>query len=179
MPITYIFAQTFGLLHAACCLIGPHFKKKWQMLVNSMFSVSFAILNYLLLGNALSGAIVNFIALLQLCLSLWHVQKEVKVTIWEKIIFLIAFVGAGMMGYKGPISLLPIVGAIFFMVAAFQRDEQKTRILYLFNTATWFTYDIIVGSTGALGQFASFSMYAFALYRYRNKGKKKTVEKVQ
>ena len=165
----FSFANLFGGLHTGCMLIGPLFKKKWQMLVNSMFSVTFAITNYFLLGKALSGAIVNFIALIQLCCSLWHVRKEVKVPLWEKLIFLVAFVGAGMTGVKDLKDLLPVIGAVFFMVAAFQRDEQKTRILYLFNTSTWFTYDLIVGSAGMYGQFAAFCMYAYALFRYRKK----------
>ncbi len=186
MSFIYIIAQTFGLLQSACCLIGPYFKHRWQMLVNSMVSVTFLILNLLLLAIAnpdsgvnYSGIIINAVALVVLSFSLWHVRKGTQAPIYEKIIFFAAYLILGALGVRGWVDLFPILGAVFFMLAAFQHNEQKTRFIYLFNTASWFTYHCFVGSSAAIGQLASFCMYAIALYRYSKKGQKKDATKVQ
>ncbi len=178
-----VIAQLFGLLQSTCCIIGPYFKYRWQMLVNSIVSVSFLIINLLLLSIAtpdsavnLSSIILNFVALVVLSFSLWHVRKGTQAPIAEKVIFFVVFLSLGCIGFESAIDILPLLGAVFFMIASFQHDEQKTRVQYLFNTASWFTYHCIVGSSAAIGQLVSFCMYAYALYRYSDKGKKKTKE---
>ena len=175
-----IIAQFFGLLQSACCIIGPYFKYRWQMLINSMVSVSFLIINLLLLSIArpdspvnLSGIIINSVALVVLSFSLWHVRKGTQAPIAEKIIFFAIFLALSFVGYEDPIDILPALGAVFFMLASFQHNEQKTRVLYLFNTLSWFSYHCICKNSAAIGQAVAFTMYVIALYRYSENGKKK------
>ena len=47
----YITAQIFGFMATACCLIGPLFKYKWQILVNSAVANLLVALNFFLLGE--------------------------------------------------------------------------------------------------------------------------------
>ena len=178
----YAVAQLFGLLQSTCCIIGPYFKYRWQMLVNSMVSVSFLVINLVLLSIAvpdspvnLSGIIINSVALVVLSFSLWHVRKGTQAPIAEKIIFFVVFVALGFVGFEDFIDIFPILGAVFFMLASFQHDEQKTRVLYLFNTLSWFTYHCICLNSAAIGQAVAFTMYVIALFKYR----KKPVEMVE
>lgn len=181
---TYIIAQIFGLMQGACMLIGPLYKEKWQMLVNSMASVTLLVLNLVFLGNATSGIAINFVAFVMLSCSLWHVRTNTKPYPVERIIFyaLYLIVGglgikesilaiiAGNVGFYDIVALLPMVGGAFFMIAAYERSEQKTRLLYLFNTFTFCTYHFcLMNYAAGIGQIAAFSMNAIALYHYRKK----------
>lgn len=171
----YIIGQGFGLLATICCFIGPFFKKKWQMLVNSIAANLFVIINLVMLDQIGSGVVINSVAITQLLLSLWHVNKNKPVTTIENIVYLIAYVGLGFIGFKGVLDILPIIGAIFFMIGAFQRDEQKSRKIGLANAITYLIYYVIISSTSALAQVASIIMTSLALYKYR----KKTTERME
>lgn len=173
----YVIAQIFGLLQSTCCIIGPYFKYRWQMLVNSMVSVSFLVINLILLSIAvpdspvnLSGIIINSVALIVLSFSLWHVREGTQAPIVEKVIFFVAFVSLGCVGFGAWYDIFPILGAASFMLASFQHDEQRTRVFYLFNTFSWFSYHCICQNSAAIGQAVAFTMYVIALCKYRKKG---------
>ena len=163
----YILAQTFGILAAACCFLGPLFKEKWQMLLNAAVANILTAVNFALLGELGSGIVMNGVAVVQIAFSLWHIRKNTKVTIVENIVFLILYVGLGALGYRKPIDILPISGAAILMFSIFQRDEQKTRVLYLGNAFAWITYDLLIGSSAALSQLATIGTTSAALYKYR------------
>ena len=182
----YVIAQIFGLLQSTCCIIGPYFKYRWQMLVNSMVSVTFLVINLILLSIAvpdspvnLSSIIINSVALVVLSFSLWHVRKGTKAPIAEKVIFFVVFVALGFIGFEDAIDIFPIFGAVAFMLASFQHDEQKTRVLYLFNTFSWFTYHCLCLNSAAIGQAVAFTMYVIALCKYRKKGNLKNANSKQ
>lgn len=165
----YIIGQGFGILATVCCLIGPFGKKKWQMLVNSAAANLFVALNLLFIGEVSSALIINLVAIVQTGCSICHVCSEKPVKMFENIIFLIAYVVCGALGYKTFLDILPIIGAILFMLLVFQRDEQKTRLINLSNAAVYLLYYLLIGSASALAQVASIATTLAALYHYRKK----------
>lgn len=172
----YCIAQAFGILATLCCFGMPLFKKKWQMLLVNVAGNLFFILNLLLLGanegNLFANStamIVNSVSLLQVLLSYWHVQKEKPVSKTENIIFLLLYVGLGFIGFNRALDLLPIIASVFNMLAVFQRDEQKTRYLVLFNASIFCTYYIIIGSTSLLAELMAVITTVIALVKYRKK----------
>lgn len=174
MDLIYLIAQGFGIFATLCCFIMPLFKKKWQMLLVNAGGNLFFILNLLLLGlhegDLLANAtamIVNVVSLVQVFISYWHVQKEKPVTMAENIIFLILYVGLGFVGFNRALDLLPIVASVFNMLAAFQRDEQKTRYLVLCNASIFCAYYIIIGSTSLLAELLAVITTVIALVKYR------------
>ena len=167
--MAYLIGQIFGILATLCCFIGPFWKKKWQMLVNSIMANLFVAINLLMIGEIGSAIIMNIVAIIQILFSLYHVFKQKPVTIIENIIFLIAYVGLGIMGAKKPLDALPVLGAILFMISVFQRDEQKTRMISLGNIVTYLVYYCIIGSTSLFAQIVSFITTVIALYKYRKK----------
>ena len=176
MNLIYVIAQAFGILATLCCFAMPLFKRKWQMLMINIGGNLFFILNLLLLGanegNLFANStamIVNLVSLVQVLLSYWHVQKETPVTKAENIIFLILYVGMGFIGFHRALDLLPIVASVFNMLAVFQKDEQKTRYLVLFNASIFCTYYIIIGSTSLLAELMAVITTVIALIRYRKK----------
>jgi len=172
----YYIAQAFGILATLCCFAMPLFKRKWQMLLINVGGNLFFILNLLLLGanegNLFANStamIVNLVSLVQVLLSYRHVQKETAVTNVENIVFLLLYVGMGFIGFQRALDLLPIVASVFNMSAVFQKDEQKTRYLVLFNASIFCTYYIIIGSTSLLAELMAVITTVIALIKYRKK----------
>ena len=164
----YYIGQAMGILALIGCFVNPLFKKKWQMLVTMMLVNIFLALNLIFIGQVTSAVFLNGVAVIQTMLSLWHVQKEKPVTTVENIIFFILYVGCGILGYKTALDLLVIVGAVFNMVAAFERDEQKTRYLLLVNVTLFFIYYLVLGSTSMFAELLAMCTTVIAIFKYRN-----------
>ena len=177
MDLIYIEAQVFGILATLCCFAMHLFKKKWQMLLVNVGGNLLCILNLLLLGLHETGdlfanataMIVNLVSLVQVLISYWHVKKGTPVTTPENIIFLLLYVGLGFIGFNRALDLLPIAASVFNMLAVFQRDEQKTRLLVLGNASIFCAYYIIIGSTSLLAELMAVVTTLIGLIKYRKK----------
>ncbi|MBQ4051168.1 MAG: YgjV family protein [Oscillospiraceae bacterium] len=169
--MTYYIGQALGVIATICCLILPLFKKKWQMLVMTGLANIFFGLNVILIGQFGSAVFLNAVAVIQAIVSMWHVKDEKPVSNVENIIFLILYVGGGFLGYRRIVDLLPIVGAVFNMLATFQRDEQKTRALTLVNASIYATYFAIIRSSSILAELCGIVTAVVAMIKYRKKEK--------
>lgn len=169
--MNYWIGQALGLLSTLCCLVGPLLKRKWQMLVASAVANVAASLNLVFLGEFGSAIILNLVATVQVFLSLWHVQKDKPVKLFENIIFTVAYVVCGLLGFRKIIDILPIVGVLIFMLMSFQRDEQKSRVLMLMNATVFFAYYLIVGSTVVFAEIFAMISSIVALITYRKRAK--------
>lgn len=175
--MSYYIAQFFGILVTAGVITTQQLKKKKQMLILSVFVNIFSAANILLLDGFNSGVIVCLVAVLQLLVSIWHEVKGTQSGTVEKIIFLILYVGGGIIGINNPIDLLSTFAALFYMLAVFQKKEQHIRLFLLVNLSTWTVYHGILGSTAIFAQIAGIISSLIALYRFRNSGKEKKNEK--
>ena len=177
MDLNYIIAQAFGIFATLCCFAMPLFKRKWQMLLVNIAGNLFFILNLLFLGyhetgNIFANAtamIVNVVSLVQVLISYWHVKKGTPVTTAENIIFLLLYVGMGFVGFNRALDFLPIIASVFNMLAVFQKDEQKTRLLVLCNASIFCAYYIIIGSTSLLAELMAVITTLIGLIKYRKK----------
>lgn len=165
----YVVAQALGLLSTVLCFVNPYFKHKWQMLVVSMVANVLVAANTLLLQGMCASVWLNLVAILQVGLMLMHLHWDKPVTVWENVVFLIIYVGCGSLSYHRLLDLLPIGGAVLFMLGAFERDEQRTRVINMGNALCYFLYFAIIGSTSALAQVAALINTAVALIAYRKK----------
>ena len=116
------------------------------------------------------GGQITLVSMLPVVLiSYRHVQKGTPVTTAENIVFLVLYVGMGFVGFQRALDFLPIIASVFNMLAVFQRDEQKTRILVLFNASIFCLYYIIIGSTSLLAELLAVITTVVGLIRYRKK----------
>ena len=170
--------QAFGVIAAICCALMPLFRKKWQMLAVTLAANALFGLNLVFLDKISSACFIYVVVIIQLLVMFWHLYKDSKVTLAENIIFLILYVACGAIGFKGWLDILPIIGAIFNMLAAFQRDEQKTRILILCNAICWASYffiDYLIDppiSANILAEIFAIITTTFALIKYGREKKK-------
>lgn len=169
--MSYWIAQAFGVLVTIGVIATLQMKKKKQMLVISVAVNALSAANILLLDGFNSGVIVCCVAVLQLIVSIWHEFKQTEVSLAEKIIFLILYVGGGVIGIKAPLDVLSTVAALFYMLAVFQKKEQNIRLMLLVNLSTWTVYHAIIGSTAVFAQIAGIISSLIALFRYRKSSK--------
>lgn len=163
----YAIGQFLGILGTICCLILPLFPQKWQMLVVTALVNIFCACNLICIGRGGSVILIYVVAVLQTIVSLWHLKKDTIPTRWENLVFLLLYVGCGILDLRGVIDILPVVGAVFHMLATFQRDVGKTRILLLFNSGTFLIYYMLVGSSSMFSCMCTITTTLFAMYKYR------------
>lgn len=165
--MAYYIAQILGVLVTIGVIVTLQLKKKRQMLIVSVIVNAFSAANILLLDEFNSGVVVCLVAVLQLLLSLWHEHRGTNPSLAEQIIFLILYVGGGILGYTVPLDILSTAAAFFYMVAVFQKKEQNIRLMLLINLSLWTIYHGILGSTAIFAQIAGIISSLIALYRYR------------
>ena len=177
--MAYIVGQILGLVATAQCIIEPFFKKKWMMLVNEIFENLFMALNYLLIGSVGSAFFMCLVAVSQSFVSYLHVRRDTRVTMAEKVIFFILYVGCGFFGlftapgyvpginFQNMLEMLPIIGAVLNMITVFVRDEQRTRKFLLSNALVWCVYTAVVMSTTFFAELFAAVSTIIALYKYR------------
>lgn len=167
MPLRYLIAQAFGLFSTLCCLLLPQMPKKRQMLLLSGANNLFVILNVLLLEGFCSAVMVCAAAVLQVLAALRHLKKNTTPSKKESAAFLLLYICCGLLGFQRVVDVLPIVGAVFNMLATFQREEQPTRFFLLLNAITFAVYYILIGSTALLASICATISAALGLWRCR------------
>lgn len=167
--MTYLIGQAFGLLSTACCLIMPQLKKKRDMLYANAANNALVIVNILFLDGWGSAVMVCAVAVVQSLVAIVHFTRDMKISKGENMIFLTLYVVCGLLGFRSGVDALPIVGAVFNMLATFQRDEQRTRWLLLVNASTFAVYYVLIGSTALLSVLCTITSTIVGLIRYRKK----------
>lgn len=168
----YYIGQVLGVVVTIGAIVTLQLKNKNHMLLVSAAVNILAALNILLLDTFSSGVIINLVAVLQIVFALWHEKKNTDVTLPEKIIFFVLYVAGGAIGFNTPIDILSIVAAVFYMVAMFQKKEQRIRLFLMGNMLSWTVYHAVLGSTAIFAQLAGITSSVIALIRYRKKEKK-------
>ena len=164
-----------GLLPTICCIIGPFWKKKWQMMVNSAAANLLVALNYFLIGEFGPAVMINLVAVAQTLLAVRHCVKGTQSSRAEKIIFFVLYVGSGLLTYRTPLDLMPILAAVLFMLSVFQKREQGVRKYILANACVWIIYGIIVRSTTVVANTCGACTTIAALYKYGKEQKNENI----
>lgn len=179
--MAYILGQIFGLLSTVCTVILPFFKKKGQILALNIGINLLVAGNMVLIGQIGSAIFLCLVAVVQSVVSMVHDTKGTPVSLAEKILFLVLYVGFGFFGivtapgfvpqlsWDNVLELLPILGALMLMFSVFSKDEQTLRKFLLANATIWTVYTAIIGSTVFFTDLASTISTAAALYKYRKR----------
>ena len=163
-----IIGQGLGILATVMTILMFQLKNKTQMLLVNIVSNAAVAANVLFIkGEFNSGVIICLIAIVQIIVSHIHDKKGTAVPLLEKIIFLVLYIAGGLVGLTGPKEILPIIAAIFYMFAMFQKDPQKIRYILLGNMSSWVIYFIAPFSTSIFAQIAGIISSVIGILRYR------------
>lgn len=177
--MAYIIGQIFGLMSTVCTIILPFFKKKWQILVLNIGVNLLVAGNMVLIGQIGSAIFLCLVAVVQSIVSMVHDTKGTPVSLGEKVLFLLLYVGFGIFGivtapgfvpelsWENLLELMPIVGALMLFFSVFSKDEQTLRKFLLANATIWTLYTAIIGSTVFFTDLAAAISTIAALYKYR------------
>ena len=160
-------AQIVGILITVGAVTAMQLKKKRHILALSGLVNLLSALNIFLLGQMGSGVILNCVAVVQVGFSIWHDWKGTQPSLAEKILFFIVYVACGILGFRQPLDIIPILSVVFYMTAVFQKKEQNLRLFMMGNGVCWTVYYAIFGSTAILGQIANIISALIGLVRYR------------
>jgi len=181
--MNYWIGQAFGIFATIAGVSVPVFKKKWQMLVMSLANNVFGALNLVFLNAIGSGIFLFAVAAVQAVVNIGHARRNTSSKAFEKILFVILYLGLGFYGlFTGPnyvpgvnaqnmIELLPIIAAVMNMCFVFSPGEKQARIFFVLCNGLWMCYYIIIGSSAVLGSVISVGTGLFALYQNREKKK--------
>ena len=180
----YIIGQICGIIGTIITIIMPQFSKKNQITICGMLVNLMSALNYWLIGATISAALLCVVAIVQSGVLLIHNKKETEVTTAESILFLLLYLGVGFWGmltapgfiwelsWHNVLELLPIIGAVMFMLSVFSKGEQRTRLFLCLNGAVWAIYTAIIRATTFFSCFAAMTSSIIALRKYRKPEKK-------
>ena len=179
--MNYIIGQILGIGSTVCTIILPFFKKKWQILAVNILVNLLISLNFILIGKIGSAAFLCMVAIVQSIVSMVHDTKGTPISLVEKILFLVLYVGFGFFGIitapnfvwafnaTNLLELMPIAGALMLMFSVFSKSEQTMRKFLLVNATIWTIYTAIVGSTAFFTDLVCMFSTASALIKYRKK----------
>ena len=166
--MTYYIGQALGILAIAMTILMFQLKNKTQMLFVNIISNAAVAINVLFIKNEFnSGVIICLIAIVQIIASHIHDKKSTEVPLAEKIIFFVLYIAGGLVGLTGPKEILPIIAAVFYMLAMFQEDPQRIRYILLGNMSAWVIYFISPFSTSIFAQIAGIISSLIGILRYR------------
>ena len=106
---------------------------------------------------------------MQTIISFRHLKRKTAVTTTENIVFFALYVGLGSLGFRGWLDVLPIIAALFNMLAIFQPDEQKTRMLIFLNAGTYFSYYLLLGAASMFAELLAAVTAVIGMIRHRTK----------
>lgn len=158
------FIQSLGVVALVFSMLVFQAGKRKEMLKLHTGASLLYSAHFFLLGGY-SGAIINLVNALR-NYSFYKINK--KSPNWTlPVCFIILFVIAGLASWQGPVSLLPIVGAISGTIAFWQLDPKWIRIFSLFVSPAWFLYALIVGSYPMMiSEIIMFSSDVVGLFRF-------------
>lgn len=182
----YLLGQICGIVSTIITILQPQFRRKVQILFCGILINGLNALNFILIGQTGSAVYLCPIGMLQSAVAIWHERKNTKVAFWESILFVCLYLGFGLLsmmasdGFAWKISwnmvleLLPIAGALMFMLSVFAKGEQKTRVFLLLNGTAWVIYTAVIGATAFFSCAAAMISSLIALWKY---GRAKKAEK--
>ena len=164
--LAQIVAGGAGILN----IIAPQRKERKNMFLLFALGNAFYVVNFLLLG-AYSGAGIQTVYVIQALISMWYAMKNKEYT-WRLItLYFILGISGGLLTLKAYIDILPLMGAISYILAIIQKEENKVRIFTGCTASIWTVYNLLVGAYVAAafsGVLIISTVIAFIRY---NKGK--------
>lgn len=165
-----IFAQICSIVGMVITIASFQMKTRKQILVFQTIGSTFFMFSYFLFGS-LTGVYINVV---YLCRNTVFYLKEDKKWAQSRIwlwVFMIASVVAAALGYKSPVDLCPMFGALFATIALYMKQENLIRLLNLISCPCWLFYNINMTSTGGvICDVFNIVSIIVALIRYKKDG---------
>ncbi len=143
-----VFAQTFGILGFILSIItfqqNEHKRiVTMQFLANTCFAIHFYML------GAFTGAVLNAIGIVR-SFVYYHKDKKWAASNGWIVVFSLICVGAGVLTWQGPLSLVPMAGMILTSVAFGIENPKLVRRVAFPSSPLWLIYNVFNSSWGGV-----------------------------
>ena len=174
----YLIGQGLGILSTLCAIARPFCKRKMQILAMNICVNLLVALNYFLIGQFGSGALLGLVCVVQSLSSIGHEARGTQAGNFEIGFFGFLYLVFGLAGFFSVVGfppalaistlleLTPLAGTALMMAAIYTPNEQATRKLLLANGILWTIYALTKGSSTFLTNATSASAAGIALWRY-------------
>ena len=168
----YLISQIFALAATIISLYAFQRRKKIQILNYSVVEAILGAFHFLFLG-AWSGMVTKIVGATRNAFAAYetHKHKTSKIVPW---VFVLFYVVSGIIAYKSPVSLLPIVSATIYTLAIYYLDAKKLRYVAVLTSGMWLIYGVCIFS---IMEIIADSVYIvndlIAIYRFRKKPARK------
>lgn len=153
-----IIAQAIGIVAMVFNIVSYQGKKQSTVILLQFIGGTFFAVNYLMLGAAV-GSILNIIGAVRAIVFLF--KDKLKT---DRLPWLVAFIasyivvyvlnftvfGKEASAYNLIIELLPVIGMVALTLAYRMKNASDVRKFGLISSPAWLTYNIVVGSWGAI-----------------------------
>lgn len=165
MEITTILIQSIGIIGAIFGFIAYQCNQHSKIMIFKTLSECIFAVQFALLG-AYTGVAMNFLGSTR-NLVFSKVVKKNKSTVPYIILFSILAVGAVILTWGGPISLLAMAGKLCTTVAFGFKNPQTVRFVSFPGSILWIIYDLINFSlAGVVTEVFAMASIIFASIRY-------------
>ena len=160
-----LFIQLIGVLGVIASVISFQCKKHRSILFFRTLNESIFTVQYILLG-AYTGMAMNVIGMIRNVIFSEQVKRG-KSTRLSISVFCAIFLGAGILTWEGPKSILLILAKFISTAAYGNKNLLVVRLLVLFTSSSWMVYNLFVGSyAGMLCEVLTLISILISLWRY-------------
>ncbi len=165
----FIISQLIGFVAAALLLFSYQQRTHKRIVAMQACSGFLFALQYLLLG-AYEGMVGNIVGFARCIAYYFRGKSKFSDSIICPIIFAVLACIGGIITYKNPVSLLPMIAMIISSFVIWSNKTQKLRALTLPTSAMWLIYNIINYSySGTVTEILCQISIYIGLFRFRKK----------
>lgn len=138
-------AQVFGLIGMIIFATSVQFKNKDKIVLLQLFANIFYAFQYLCLGTY-TAALMDFITFIRSLLYYYFDINKKKIPITYPIIFIIISLIVGFIFYNSPLSIIPIIITILYIISLAQNNLKFIRITFIMCALGWLYFNYQVGA---------------------------------
>lgn len=130
-------------------LIEPFGKKMNTILKLSFLGNLLIGMSYLMIFRK-SGALICFIACVQLLINYSFITREKRLPLWLIVTHAAAFLVVNVITFTAWYDFFALAAAILFVLSVAQSSARYYRVLYVSNSLVWIAYDVLAQAYGNL-----------------------------
>jgi hypothetical protein len=153
-----IVAQAIGIVAMAFNILSYQGKKQKTIILLQLFGGTLFAINYLMLGASVGG-ILNIIGAVRAIVFLFKDKLKADKLPWF-IVFIASYImvyilsftvfGKEVSAFNLIIEVLPVIGMVALNIGFRMKNASDVRKLALISSPSWLTYNIVIGSWGAI-----------------------------
>lgn len=165
-------AQIMGLIALILISLSYQCKTKKNFLFTQIFSNIFFALQYFLL-HAYSAFCSNIVSITRTIIFYIYTKRKKEIPIYFPIFIISTIIIIGIITYKDLYSIIPIIIAISYTIATYQKNLKITYIISIITCLLWIIYNKEVNAyIGIISSIIELIASSIGLFRIRGKNER-------